>query len=55
MAEQDERRRRKSVGGEGPAVAVVILPLVWIWVRREDAPLSVGGGERCLRGGVFRG
>ena len=50
MAEQDERRRRKSTGGEGPAVAVAILPLVWIWVRREAAPPSVGGVERCLRG-----
>jgi len=50
VAEQDERRRRKSAGGEGPAVAVAILSLVWIWVRREAAPLSVGGGERCLRG-----
>jgi len=50
VAEQDERRRRKSAGGEGPVVAVAILPLVWIWVRREAASLSVGGGERCLWG-----
>jgi hypothetical protein len=50
VVEQDERRRRKSAGGEGPAVAVAILPLVRIWVRREAAPPSVGGGERCMRG-----
>jgi len=43
-------RRRKSARGEGPAVAVANLPLVWIWVRREAALPSVGGGERCLRG-----
>jgi len=30
VAEQDEKSRRKSTGGEGPAVAVAILPLVWI-------------------------
>jgi hypothetical protein len=50
VAEQDERRRRKSAGGEEPAIAVAILPLVWIWVRREATPPSVGGGERCLWG-----
>jgi len=50
MAEQDERRRKKSVGGVGPVVAVAILPPVWIWVRREATPPSVGGGERCMRG-----
>jgi hypothetical protein len=50
VAELDERRRRKSAGGEGPAVAVAILPLVCIWVRRKAAPPSVGGGERCLQG-----
>jgi len=50
VAELDERRRRKSAGGEGPTVAVAILPLVCIWVRRKAAPPSVGGGERCLQG-----
>jgi hypothetical protein len=30
VAEQDEKSRRKSTGGEGPAVTVAILPLVWI-------------------------
>ena len=30
MVEQDERRRRKSAAGEGPTVAVAVLPLVRI-------------------------
>jgi len=29
---------------------VAVLPLVRIWVRREAATLSVGGGERCMWG-----
>ena len=37
VAEQDERRRRKSTAGEGPAVVVAVLPLVRIWVRGEAA------------------
>ena len=50
VAEQDERKRRKSAGGEGLAVAVAILPLVRIWVRREVALPSVCVEERCLWG-----
>ena len=43
VEEQDERRRRKSAAGEGPAVAVAVLPLVRIWVRGEVVLTSVGG------------
>jgi len=50
VVEQDERRRRKSAAGEGPAVAVVVLPLVRIWVCREVALPSFGGGGRRLWG-----
>jgi hypothetical protein len=50
VVEQDERRRRKSAAGEGPAVAVVVLPLVRIWVCREAALPSFGGGGRLLWG-----
>ena len=50
MVEQDERRRRKSAAGEGSAVAVAVLPLVRIWVCREAALPSFGGGGRRLWG-----
>jgi hypothetical protein len=36
--------------GEGPTVVVAILPLVGIWVRKEVAMSSIGGGERRLWG-----
>jgi len=42
--------RRKVAKERGSAVAVAVLPLVRIWVRREAASSSVGGGERCLWG-----
>jgi hypothetical protein len=29
---------------------VAVLPLVRIWFRREAAPPSIGGGEKCLWG-----
>jgi hypothetical protein len=50
VVEQDERRRRKSAAGEGPAVAVTVLPLVRIWVCREAALPYFGGGGRRLWG-----
>jgi hypothetical protein len=42
--------RRKVAKERGSAVAVAVLPLVRIWIRREAASSSVGGGERCLWG-----
>jgi len=48
VVEQDERRRRKSAAREGPAIAVAVLPLVRIWVCREAALQSFGGGGRRL-------
>jgi len=50
VVEQDERRRRKSAAGEGPAVVVAVQPLVRIWVCREAALPSFGGGGRLLWG-----
>jgi hypothetical protein len=42
--------RKKVAEERGSAVTVAVLPLVRIWVRREAAPPSVGGVERCLWG-----
>jgi hypothetical protein len=50
MVARGRGRRRKSAAREGPAVAVVVLPLVRIWVCREAALTALGGGERRLWG-----
>jgi hypothetical protein len=44
------RKKKKVCRGERKEFAMVVLPLVRIWVRREAEPSSVGGGERFLWG-----